>query len=323
MMSRSGRLIALLALVSALWGCSAVSAQAPSQPLVEPDAGRQPIQDFISSAQSTVDLAIYELTDTRILSALEGDAGRGIRVRVLAEPSPGGHPVNAHALSELQARGVLIRDSSPRFRLTHEKTLVVDGSSALIMSLNLVAQTFSASRDVAVFDTDPADVAEVESVFEADWNRQPVAPSRPSLVWSPDNARGRIEATLNSAREEIDLYAEELLDREVVGILAAQAGAGLRVRLIMSDTGNRDSSRPNRALLASAGGDVRLLERPYIHAKLILVDGSLAFVGSENLSEESLDRNRELGLLSSDPSIVGRLSDIFEQDWQRAAPLSN
>jgi phosphatidylserine/phosphatidylglycerophosphate/cardiolipin synthase-like enzyme len=60
---------------------------------------------------------------------------------------------------------------------------------------------------------------------------------------------------------------------------------------------------------------VRLVKTPYIHAKLIVADGARAFVGSQNLSTASLDSNRELGILISDPAILQVLAETFAQDW--------
>jgi cardiolipin synthase len=315
-------LLALVVIGSSLQARPVAFAQTPLALVIEPDAGRQPILDFIGSAQTSLDLAIYELSDRLVLRSLEDAAGRGVRVRVLAEPMPGGHPVNARALSELRQKGAQTEDSAPQFRLTHEKALIVDGASAMIMSLNLTAETFSSSRDMAIVDRDPQDVAEIAAVFQADWDRQPVMPGRSSLVWSPDNARTQIEQLIASATSEIDVYAEELEDRRIVALLDSEASAGVRIRLIMTDTGARDGSRTGRANLQQAGGEVRISQKPYIHAKVIVVDGVVAFTGSENLSSASLDRNRELGLLITDASVVGGLSSTFEQDWGRALPLS-
>src|SRR5712692_2565096 len=176
----------------------AAGAGAPSQVIVEPDDGRQPVLDYIASAGQSLDVEIYELTDRRILSALEDAAARGVRVRVLAEPRPGGKPVNASSMAELGRKGVLTRDSPPSFRLTHEKAIVGDGVSALIMTMNLVAQTFDGTRDFALLDRDIADVVEIEAVFQADWDRVPAATGNPALIWSPDNSRARLLSLLNS-----------------------------------------------------------------------------------------------------------------------------
>ena len=52
-----------------------------------------------------------------------------------------------------------------------------------------------------------------------------------------------------------------------------------------------------------------------MHAKIIVVDGARAFLGSENLTANSLDNNRELGILLDDAGIVGQLASIAQKDF--------
>lgn len=69
--------------------------------------------------------------------------------------------------------------------------------------------------------------------------------------------------------------------------------------------------------LAAAGAQVHVLygEHPvYIHAKMIWVDGRRVFLGSENLSVQSLTRNRELGLISTNPTILRSTEQTFAHD---------
>lgn len=298
----------------------AIVGQSGGVPIVEPDDGRQPVLDFIAAAQKSLDVEIYEITDRRILTALEAAAGRGVQVRVMAEPRPGDKPVNASAVADLARKGVITRDSSSAFRLTHEKAIVADGTSALVMTMNLVAETFSGTRDFAMLDSDPADVAEIESVFESDWDRSPASVTDLALVWSPENSRTRLLTLLNSATSTLDVYAEELTDRDVLSALTLATAAGVNVRLLMTDTGTHDPARAGRATLAGAGAQVRLQPKPFVHAKVVIADGAVAFVGSENFTASSLGVNRELGLVTFDAVAIGRLSGTFEQDWSRATP---
>jgi cardiolipin synthase A/B len=278
------------------------------------------VLDFIASAHQSLDVEIYELTDRRIVSALEEASARGVQVRVLAEPLPGGKAVNASTMADLARRGVATRDTSPAFRLTHEKAMVADGNSALVMSMNLVAETFDSSRDFGIYDSDTADVAEIEAVFQADWERAPVDLSDQMLIWSPENSRSRMLTLINSATSTLDVYAEELTDRDTLSALNSASSAGVRVRLLMTDTGSHDPARPGRATLEAAGAQVRLQSKPFVHAKIIIADGAAAFAGSENLTAASLDDNRELGLLTFDSATIGVLSQTFAEDWSQASP---
>jgi phosphatidylserine/phosphatidylglycerophosphate/cardiolipin synthase-like enzyme len=89
------------------------------------------------------------------------------------------------------------------------------------------------------------------------------------------------------------------------------------VKIILAwGTTPRDAAR-----IAAGGVLVREVRNPYIHAKVILIDGREAFVGSENLSAESLDRNREVGILIHGASLH-RLIAVFARDWTLAVPLA-
>jgi phosphatidylserine/phosphatidylglycerophosphate/cardiolipin synthase-like enzyme len=46
-----------------------------------------------------------------------------------------------------------------------------------------------------------------------------------------------------------------------------------------------------------------------LHAKLLVVDGSRAFVGSANLTARALQRNLEVGLVTRDPDVATQLED--------------
>jgi phosphatidylserine/phosphatidylglycerophosphate/cardiolipin synthase-like enzyme len=76
--------------------------------------------------------------------------------------------------------------------------------------------------------------------------------------------------------------------------------------------------------LSDAGVDLHFFEGQdelYIHAKVILADGTDAYVGSTNFSGNSMNFNRELGLQLSGADAVAVLVSTFQADL-KAAPYS-
>ena len=67
------------------------------------------------------------------------------------------------------------------------------------------------------------------------------------------------------------------------------------------------------------GVQVRLLPvKPlYMHAKM-MVGEQVAFVGSENFSETSLQQNRDMGVLLRQEAELSKLRRQFAEDWARA-----
>jgi cardiolipin synthase len=238
----------------------------------------------------SVDLTMYLLTDHTLIHDLEYAKGNGAQVRVILEQNPYGfgassRSANQSAYDQLMAANIPVHWAPSRFALTHEKTMIVDGKTAYILTLNFTASAFSKNREFGVIDRNAADVQAADAVFSADWNDQTYSPTDPNLVLSPSNSRADFVALIRRATRSIDVYAEEVQDRSIEAALSAAQKRGVQVRLI-SNAGD-SSNAQGLATLRTAGVQIRLLKTPYIHAKLILVDGTLAFVGSETRSENS------------------------------------
>jgi len=81
-----------------------------------------------------------------------------------------------------------------------------------------------------------------------------------------------------------------------------------------------DTNAEERQLLASNGvTQVAFMKNIKMHAKCIVADGARAFLGSENLTPTSLDKNREIGILINDPLLVAKLRDTAAADWGTGA----
>ncbi|MEA3334381.1 MAG: phospholipase D-like domain-containing protein [Chloroflexota bacterium] len=289
-----------------------------------PDEGMDPFLEAIDGARDNIRLKVYLITEDRVIDALRRAASRGVDTRVMIEPEPqGGGDSNRAAKNELESAGVYVKDAPSTFRMSHEKSLVLDGSRAWIMTHNLTHSSFSKNREYQVVVDDPTLVDEVSRVFDADWDRKRVDLDQSPLVWSPDNSRQRLRALIEGAEKSLDLEQTSVLDNDVVAWLIAAAERGVRVRLITpAVTDPDDWEYEDLSRLAGNGVAVRFLDDPYVHAKTMVADGAVAFVGSQNLSDSSLDQNRELGIMFDDAAAVNRLASYFGQDWNRAEPMA-
>jgi cardiolipin synthase len=287
---------------------------------VQPGDGRAPILDELEAAAHSIDLEIYIVTDNAILQALEDAAHRGITVRVILEQHPfGGDGRQQEVFDRLTRSGIAVRWSNPVFTFTHIKTFVIDNAIALIMNQNLSVSSFTQNREFGIVTTHPDAVRTAAAIFEADWTRGP-EPDPAPLVVSPTNARSQLLGLIRGATSSLDIYAEVLADREVLGALGEAAQRGVRVRLIVTPTSDNAAAR---AALAADGVEVRLAKALYVHAKLIVADGKQAFVGSQNFSATSLDQNRELGIVVDDPVALARLNRTFNLDFAASEAQAN
>ncbi|HEY1558588.1 MAG TPA: phosphatidylserine/phosphatidylglycerophosphate/cardiolipin synthase family protein [Kofleriaceae bacterium] len=346
---------AALALV-ALWTCARPAHSPVSPPaagfdvLADPDLqllvtpspeGHQPFTRAIDGARASVDLAMFHLTDEGVVAALVRAAGRGVHVRVIVDGkglqaghTEAGAHANRGAFDQLQAGGVEARPSSAAFSITHEKAMVVDGQLAFITAINLTRDA-DRTRDLGVVTRRPEIAAAVEELFETDWQnaqgRGHVTPRDlpASLVVSPTGSRARLVALIGSARRELLVTVENLGDPEIDRALAEalHRHVALRVIVPMCDKNpNPLYNLPAARALAGEGADARVMpapetpDTPYMHSKMILVDGATAYVGSVNFSANSTTKARELGIIFANAPAAAQIRTIFDADWAHAVP---
>jgi phospholipase D1/2 len=78
---------------------------------------------------------------------------------------------------------------------------------------------------------------------------------------------------------------------------------------------------PARPVTARGAGRDTLLAAPiiYVHAKVMIVDGRTAIVGSANLNGRSLRWDTELAVRLSDPAVVGPMRERLMRHWLKGA----
>lgn len=292
--------------------------------LVEPDDGYRPVDAFIAGARHSLDMTMYELSDPTAESALTADAARSVDVRVLLDADDGGSRYNAPAFSELAGGGVHVAWSNAG-EIFHQKTITVDDATSLIMTGNLVTADEATSHDFAVTDTDAADVGAVVSTFDADFagGAPGPAPAGSGLLWSP-GSQSALVALIESARHTVVTESEEMNAGDIESALEVDARRGVVVDVVMTDSSSWHGAF---AALEAAGVHVVVYEGKsplYIHAKAVLVDGGSAdqraFLGSQNFSIASMEYNRELGVVTGDPTVVDPLATVLARDVAGGTP---
>lgn len=320
--------LCLLIAIAAVLPQSAAAAGSNTYTLVtEPGQGIAPIYNFISSAKKTIDMTMYEFTDTAGEQLLAQAASAGVVVRVILDQNLE-KTSNTAAFNYLSAHGVQVHWANPTYAATHQKTITVDGATSAILTLNLTTQYYSTSRDFAVIENDPNDVDAIEKTFAADFQNSAITPpDGDDLVWSPTNSQGAMLALIDSAQHSLSIENEEMGDTKFVTALVNAASRGVLVQIAMTNDNNKYASEFKQ--LVAAGAEVGTYAETaslYIHAKVILSDygspDAQVFIGSENFSSASLTKNRELGLIVSNPAIMAAIYGTFASDFTGGTPWS-
>jgi phosphatidylserine/phosphatidylglycerophosphate/cardiolipin synthase-like enzyme len=290
------------------------------------DFGAQ-IKAAIRAAKTSVHMTMYLLTDSSIIDALGDlkDAGKDVKV-VLNQTFPPNGGDNGPSFTQLKARGVNVVYAPSAYTFTHAKTVIIDNATALIMTMNLTYTSAKDNREYIATDSDPADVADCEKLFAADFSGAAVTENS-NLVLSPQatstvDARARLKALIDSAKTSLDVEVQSLSDDALTDaiVLAHQAKVAVRV-VISASNEDTPAEKDSIAKLKAAGVPFVGVVTPYIHAKAIVVDGTKVFVGSQNFTPTALFKNREIGVVTDAAGEATKVRDVIAKDFAAGTPL--
>jgi cardiolipin synthase A/B len=288
--------------------------------IVEPNGNKgSELTNAILGATSSVHMTMYLLSSTEVINALISQHHAGLQVEVLLDPSPSGTS-NQSVYSQLSSAGVAVHWGSSKFTYTHEKCVILDKKEAWIMTMNATYSAPIDNREYLAIDDNATDVAEAESIFEGDFAGNPPSSVSGPLVVAPINATSTIVSLIQSAKKTIDIEGEEFSDYHTADALSAAGHVGVQIHIVLANTSASSSQTTAVNQVKAAGAKVVKLATPYMHAKSLVVDGTTAFIGSENFSTGSLEYNRELGVVFTTPSEVAKVLNTTNSDFAAGTP---
>jgi len=184
----------------------------------------------------------------------------------------------------------------------------------------LLAASGSAHADFRIPGFELVQTAPVETTLANADLRDPVT------VWCElfDQARSEIAIGQFYAAGRPGTPFEKVIER-----LEAAGKRGVKIRFLLDQKGVGLSEKATlERLKAIPNLELRILDynkltgNGIIHAKYLVVDRAVAFVGSQNFDWRSFTHIHETGLRVSDGAIVAQVQAIFEQDWQAQGQLA-
>lgn len=292
----------------------------------------------------------------RIVAAAE----RGVSVRLLFDPV-GSHKLPREYYDVLRRAGVRMidprkkqRGADHRFQLNfrnHRKTVVVDGRVGFIGGHNVGDEYIGRSprfghwRDTHVALRGPI-VAQLQLIFTEDWHWQSDEVIISELYWEQDHAErdmsGLIVATgpgddmetgalfffsaIAAARHRLWIASPYCVpDTDVLTALKHAALRGVDVRLLVPDV--IDHRMPWLAGFAyfdelrETGVQILRYTDGFMHQKVVVVDETLAAIGTSNLDNRSFRLNFEAMAVMFDARAASDASAMLEADFQQAFRL--
>jgi PLD-like domain len=107
--------------------------------IAQPDDGIDAVLRLVTAATKSLRIKQFTVSEPHLVQAIIDAHHCGVAVRVMLNPhrSSGDRP-NDLTFAQLQKTGMAVQWTSPDFVVTHEKSIVVDESRALIATFNLV-----------------------------------------------------------------------------------------------------------------------------------------------------------------------------------------
>jgi len=240
----------------------------------------------------------------------------------------------------------------------HRKNLVVDGKVAFFGGVNIAKENISTSKRPAIRDyhfkvVGPL-IHELQYSFLRDWFFITDAPPD-TLLRAEYFPQTQTDGTVNArlldsgpsnpsyllgetffnaiilAKTQILVVTPYFVPSvDILKALRSAARRGVDVRIILPEKNNhRYAGQAARSLYEELLiGGVRIFERapPFIHAKAMLIDDTIALVGTANLDIRSLELNYETTVIINDETTANQIKrnileeieqsqEIFLNDW--------
>jgi cardiolipin synthase len=130
-----------------------------------------------------------------------------------------------------------------------------------------------------------------------------------------------------SARRTLDIATPYFVtDESTLWALEDAVARGVRIRILVEGDITdampvKYASRSAYDSLLSMGVELYEYQPTMMHAKVLVVDGTLSMFGSANFDNRSLELNEELNVAVTSQDLAARLSADFEQDLRVSSRL--
>ncbi len=269
----------------------------------------------IDSAKDRIWIEIYTWTDAAKLSdSIIRAKQRWLDVQVVLEGNVFGTPrINMPIAKKLKEANIrVVYADNHRYSFTHAKFWIIDNTYS-ISTGNWTASFFTKNREYIYSAIDIATLRFLENIFTADSTHmgyKDISGIPSHIVMSPLDARSKIETLILSTEKSIIIYVQTLDDEHILALIASLIATGKKIEICTADN---ESNRVRQIEFAS--WHWKMIRKPYLHAKVIIVDHSEVFIGSHNLTTNAIENNREMGIiLTGRDDIVHQVESDFVRD---------
>jgi phosphatidylserine/phosphatidylglycerophosphate/cardiolipin synthase-like enzyme len=263
------------------------------QLVLAPAARRDAVLQLMRSAQNRLVLSLFRCDDFAILDEVAAAVKRNVSVRVLMTRRARGWKRRLEQLGAvLRSVGAGVQPYTGPVVKYHAKYVVADDARALVSSLNFTRKCFENTCDFLVFTDDAEVISGLKALFESDSNSPGAPPPQITerLIVGPEYARERFTRLIQEAKTSIRIVDHRVTDPNILALLCEKQSQGLLVQVL--------GSGPMGGLVS--------------HGRMMLIDNTVAAIGSLHLSPPSLDFRREVAIILREAEVIAELKEFFD-----------
>jgi len=250
---------------------------------------------FINSAQHSLDICVYNISDPDILRGIESLSGDGVKVRVITDDS------NRVFLEET----AIVYDHEG---LMHNKYMVADSEKVWFGSTNLSQTSLEEHENNVIISDDQGLIEAFESNFRQCYSgkfKEKRNPLEDEIAFSPEeDTFGRIIETLSKAKKSVKIAMFAFTDKRIVNYLKVLSVHGVEIQVIL----DRDWNLTNVYSSLEALSQFTTTQLDYcdalLHEKFLIVDDKILLTGSYNYTLSAESKNDEFLFETTKKEIV-------------------
>lgn len=271
----------------------------------------------IENSKSRVYVEVYIFTEKRLKKSLIKAKKSWIDVKVILEKNIYmAWNLNSQVKKDLENSWIEVVYSNPKnYSLNHTKMMIID-DEVILSTWNYSYSTFKYNKEFFVFIKDKNILNKLLQIYDLDfkWLKKDIYDA--NIVLSPNFSRMKLEYLLNNSKKSIKMYVHNISDKNILDILKIKQNEKNDIKILMPDLKKVSSNKDEIEFLKQNKINIKLLDKPEVHAKTILVDDKYLYIWSVNFSTSSMDQNREIWILIKNEDIIKKFNDIFKNDFK-------
>ncbi|SHO81288.1 Endonuclease [hydrothermal vent metagenome] len=272
----------------------------------------------ISNATSSINMAMYYLTNKHITMALIKAHQRGVDIKVYTDD----RKISSKRYNSLISQGIKVNcDTNPK-ALMHNKFLIIDKKILWVSSANYTVYSFYRNYDNFLRVIDRRVISYYSKKFKLLYNHspkklKPYNSKNIEVYFSPDtNFENKIVSLINSSKSSIKFLAFAFTNLKISQALIDAKSRGVEVEGVFDESQNRFQKFSQYKRLKDNGLDVKFDKNRFkLHSKVFIIDENIVVMGSYNFTKKANIINDENSMVIKDRDIakayLKRFYEIF------------